>query len=185
MERIKYISLSLIFSLFFFTSQARDFEKIVQSGKLYVGFDETDIGTINYTLAYEFAEFMNLELVEVIVEWDKLFQKDGIRPKDLESNPQIIYSPDAFKEVDIYCSTISPLLWRKKLFDFAETLLSAEILVVPKDQENIPKDIYQMKGMRIGLMQGTSFVTHLELIDAKISGGIDMVKTVDATSSKQ
>ncbi|MCK5775430.1 MAG: SpoIIE family protein phosphatase [Bacteroidales bacterium] len=42
-----------------------------------------------------------------------------------------------------------------------------------------------MKGMQIGLMQATSFVSHLELIDAKIGGGINMVKTVDATSSKQ
>ncbi|NOR86846.1 MAG: transporter substrate-binding domain-containing protein [Bacteroidales bacterium] len=185
MKSLKYIFLSIIISLFFLSSTARELDKIIQSGKLYVGFDETDIGTINYTLAYEFAEFMNLELVEVVVEWDKLFQNDGIRPKDLETNPDISYTPDAFNEVDIYCSTISPLHWRKKLFDFAETLLSAEMLVVQKDFKKRPKDIYQMKGMSIGLMQGTSFVTHLELIDAKIGGGIEMVKTADGNSSKQ
>ena len=185
MESLKHILLSLIISLFFFTSSARDLDKIKQSGKIYIGFDETDLGTINYTLAYEFADFMNLELIEVVVEWDKLFQEDGIRPKDLEINPQIIYTPDAFDEVDIYCSTISPLLWRKKLFDFAQTLLSAEMLVVRKAQKNIPKDIYQMKGMRIGLMQGTSFVSHLELINAKIGSGIEMAKTADGTASKQ
>ncbi|MBN2236951.1 MAG: transporter substrate-binding domain-containing protein, partial [Bacteroidales bacterium] len=185
---MKYIKLLLLF-LFIVAStaqiQARDLEEILQSGKLYVGFDETDIGTVNYTLAYEFASFMNLELVEVVVEWDKLFQQNGNRPKDLETNPEISYTPDAFQEVDIYCSTISPLLWRKKLFDFAETLLSAEMLVVRKDSKKIPSDIYQMKGMRIALMDGTSYITHLDVINAKIEGGIEMIKTVDAVASKQ
>ena len=185
MRRLKYLLLFLILSFNCSSSDARELDKILQSGKLYVGFDASDIGTINYTLAYELAEFMNLELVEVVIEWDKLFQNNGVRPKDLETNPALIFTPDAFKEVDIYCSTISPLLWRKKLFDFAETLLSAEMLVVRKDMEKIPNDIYQMSGMRIGLMDGTSFIQSLEVIDAKIGGGIEFVKTPDGNTSKQ
>lgn len=185
MNHTKHILILLVFLFGFFSTQARDLEEIRQSGKLYVGFDESDIGTVNYILAFELAEFMNLELVEVVVEWDKLFQNNGVRPKDLETNPSIIYTPDAFKEVDIYCSTISPLLWRKKLFDFAETLLSAEMLVVRKDREKIPSDIYQMDGMKIGLMEGTSFVSNLEVINAKIGGGIAIVKTIDGPKSKQ
>ncbi len=185
MKTPRYLLLILILSLTQFTTQARDLEKIIQSGKLYVGFDPSDIGTVNYTLAYEFARFMKLDVVEVVVDWDKLFQNNGSRPKDLETNPAIAYTPDAFKEVDIYCSTISPLLWRKKLFDFAQTLLSAEMLVVRKDNAHIPSDIYQMKGMKIALMDGTSFVSDLELIDAKIGGGIQFVKTKDGSESKQ
>ncbi|MCD6178581.1 MAG: SpoIIE family protein phosphatase [Bacteroidales bacterium] len=183
MRVLKFIILFIVFLPF--GSVARDLDKILQSGKLYVGFDETDLGTVNYTLAYEFAQFMDLELVEVVVGWDKLFQNNGVRPKDLETNSAISYTPDAFKEVDIYCSTISPLAWRKRLFDFAKTLLSAEMLVVRKDLEKIPIDIYQMKGMKIGLMDGTSFVHSLEIIDAKIGGGIEFVKTPDGNTSKQ
>lgn len=185
MKYTRNFAILLIISFFILNLSARNLEEIKQSGKLYVGFDQTDLGTINHTLAYEMADFLNLQLVEVVVDWDKLFQKDGIRPKDLETNPAVIYTPDAFDEVDIYCSTISPLLWRKKLFDFAETLLSAEVLLIRNDIENIPKDIYQLQGLQIGLMDGTSFVSHLEVIDAKIGGGIIMIKTIDGASTKQ
>ena len=184
MKQLKNILIILFLSLSIFTS-ARDCEEILQSGKIYIGFDPSDIGTINYTLAYEFATFMNLEVVEVIVDWDQLFQNNGVRPKDLESNPQISFTPDAFRKIDIYCSSISPLHWRKKLFDFAETLLSAEILLIRKDLSHAPKDIYQMKGLQIALMDGTSFVTHLNSINDKIGGGIEMMKTIDGETAKQ
>lgn len=184
MKQLKYILIITFISLGIFVN-ARDCDEILQSGKIYIGFDPSDVGTINYTLAYEFASFMDLEVVEVIVDWDQLFQNNGIRPKDLESNPQISFTPDVFQKIDIYCSSISPLHWRRKLFDFAETLLSAEILLTRKDISQPPKDIYQMKGLHIALMDGTSFVTHLNSINEKIGGGIEMMKTIDGETAKQ
>lgn len=167
------------FSLF-----ARDIEEIRKSGKIYIGFDPTDIGTINQDLAHEFGKFMNLDVVEVIVEWDLLFQKDGFRPKNLETDPSIYYTPDAFWEVDIYCSTISPLEWRKRLFDFAETLISTEVLIIRKDLENKPIDLNSLKGLKIAILENTSFETHLNNLNQRIGGGIQIQPQDDAQRVK-
>ncbi len=164
-------------------ASARTLEEIKRSGKLYVAFEHTDVNTINYPLAYEFARFLNLDLVEVIIDWDELFSHDGVRPPDLETNPEYHFTPDVFRKADIVCSTISVLDWRKRLFDFAETLQSAELLVVRKN-DKVPRDLDGLKGMKIALMDGTSFVTHLTAVNDKIGGGIIMLKTATTDDSK-
>ena len=182
---IKYV---LIILLFFCNSNSlfpRDIEDIKQSGKIYIGFDPADIGTINQDLAQEFGRFMDLEVIEVIVEWDKLFQKNGKKPDNLEVDPNIKYTPDAFDEVDIYCSTISPLEWRKKLFDFAETLISTEVLIIRKDMDNKPTGLNSLKGLEIAIMKNTSFETHLNELNSRIGGGIQIAPINDVKDVKK
>ncbi len=184
----RFSSSFLLIFIFFLSwptrqASARTLEEIKRSGKLYVAFEHTDINTINYPLAYEFAKYLKLDLVEVIIDWDELFSHNGVRPGDLETNPDYHYTPDVFKKADIVCSTISILEWRKKLFDFAETLKSAELLVMRKDAA-IPGDLDGLKNMKIALMDGTSFVTHLSAINEKIGGGIRMIKTATTDDSK-
>ena len=182
---MKYL---LFFFLLFLTSSgvlfSRNLEDIERSGKIYIAFDPSDLQTINYPLAYEFARFLDLDVVEVIINWDEVFSHNGVRPPDLETNPDYHYTPDVFKKADIVCSTFSILPWRKKLFDFAETLKSAELLVIRKDVP-MPHGLEKLKGMKIALMDGTSFVTHLEAINKKIGGGIDMIRTSDMQESEQ
>ncbi len=163
---------------------ARSLEDIKRSGKIYIAFDPSDLQTINYPLAYEFARFLNLQVEEVIISWDEVFSHNGVRPPDLETNPSYHYTPDVFKKADIVCSTFSILEWRKRLFDFAETLKSAELLVIRKDVE-VPRGLEKLKGMKIALMDGTSYVTHLEAINKKIGGGIEMLRTPDSQTSEQ
>jgi len=164
-------------------SAARTLEEIQRSGKIYVAFEHTDVNSINYPLAYEFARYLKLDLVEVIIDWDELFSQNGKRPPDLETNPAYHFTPDVFHKADIVCSTISILDWRKRLFDFAETLKSAELLVMRKDV-TIPHDLDGLNNMKIALMDGTSFVTHLSAINDKVGGGIKMIKTSTTEDSK-
>ncbi len=165
-------------------SYSRSIDEIKKSGKLVIAFDPADLNTINYPLAYEFAKFLDLEVEEVIISWDEVFSKDGITPDDIETNPDYNYTPDALKKADIICSTFTILEWRKKLFDFAETLISAELLVLPSDAKKI-EDLEQLKNMRIGVMEGTSYVSHLEIINEKIDGGIIIIKTKTSNEAKE
>ncbi|NOY36707.1 MAG: transporter substrate-binding domain-containing protein [Chlorobi bacterium] len=162
---------------------SRNLDDIKKSGKIYIAFEHADVNTINYPLAYEFARYLNLEVEEVIIDWDEAFSQNGTVPEDIETNPNYHYTPDALKKADIVCSTFSILEWRKKLFDFAETLKSAELLVLRSDKP-MPGDLDALSGLKIALMDGTSFVTHLASINDKIGGGIKMIKTATTDESK-
>lgn len=112
--------------LFLFTGiKGRNLDDIKRSGKIYVALSDTDIKKLNYDLALKFAHYLNVKLIVVPYEWDQVFMRNGSIPEDLESNPELQYTPDIFRKADIVCSTFTVLEWRKRLFGFAETLLSA------------------------------------------------------------
>ena len=139
---IGYFALLLVLSCK--VSYSRPIDEIKKSGKLRIAFDPADLHTINYPLAYEFAKFLNLEVEEVIISWDEVFSNNGLTPEDLITNPKYRYTPDALKKADIICSTFTILEWRKRLFDFAETMISAELLVMLADVKP-PDDVEGLK----------------------------------------
>jgi ligand-binding sensor domain-containing protein/serine phosphatase RsbU (regulator of sigma subunit)/ABC-type amino acid transport substrate-binding protein len=157
-------------------AQGRSLDEIKRSGKIYVAFTSDDLKNINYDLAHEFARYLNVELIEVSIEWDEVFMKDGVIPPDLETNPELNYTPDALKKADIICSTFTIIDWRKKLFGFAETLESAELLVIRKDITT-PESYDELDGTRIAYRSATTFEQHLREINAMIGGGIELVPT--------
>ena len=185
MKLSKILVLVSLIIVFINTTIARDIDEIRKSGIIYIGFDKSEIGSINYEMAYEFASYMNLELVEVIVDWQELFSKDGVTPENIKNDSSISYTPDAFNKIDLYCGNISPMEWRKRLFDFAPTLLSAEVLVVNNNMKNKPVETKDLAGLKIGMMDGTSFVSHIKNINKKIGGGIIFVKTETSEIAKQ
>jgi len=162
----------------------RSLQEIKRSGKIYVGFTQWDYRNINYPLALEFARYLNVRLVDVTIDWNDAFSWNGKIPSDLETNPDLSYSPDAFREVDIICSTFSTLEWRRKLFDFAETLYSAELLITGRDQQ-LPRDFSELKEKKVAFMAGTSFETHMKEISREIGGGINLVPVKTDDDSKK
>jgi len=183
MKNLRYkVIVSFIFFLFAFLSNinGRTLEEIKKSGKLYVGFTRWDYKNINYPLAEEFAKYLDVKMVSVTIDWDESFSLAGKIPGDIETNNNLRYTPDAFKKVDIICSTFSLLEWRARLFDFAKTLYSAELLLISRNSEP-PKDYNSLKGKTIAYMHGTSFEGHISEINQKINGGIKLrsVKTDD------
>ncbi len=162
---------------------SRDLSSIKRSGKIYVGMTKDDKKNINYPLAIEFAKYLNVELIIVEITWEEAFMQNSIIPDDIETNPSLSYTPDIFKKVDIICSTFTILEWRKKLFDFAETLNSAELLLV--DKKNPPmKDFSMLEGKEIGFVSGTSFETNLNRINKNLSGTIKLTPTKTSEESK-
>ncbi len=170
-----FLHILLLALLFLFSGfpglQARSLEEIKKSGKIYIGFTSDDLKNINYPLGVEFARYLNVKLIPVEIEWEDAFRTGGNIPENLETDPDLVYTPDIFKKVDAIFSTFTVLEWRKKLFDFAETLVSAELLVIGAD-EPVPEDFSQISGKTVAFMEGTSFQTHLDEINAEIGGGI-------------
>ncbi|MFN8207431.1 MAG: transporter substrate-binding domain-containing protein [Bacteroidales bacterium] len=152
-------------------ADARSLQEIRQSGKLYVAFTEWDYRNINYPLALEFARFLNVKLVDVPIRWEEAFSLNGKIPPALETDPGLSYTPDALTRADIICSTFSIVEWRKKLFDFAETLYSSELLITSASNQ-LPGNYTELKGKKIAFMSGTSFEPHIREIDREIGGGI-------------
>jgi ligand-binding sensor domain-containing protein/serine phosphatase RsbU (regulator of sigma subunit)/ABC-type amino acid transport substrate-binding protein len=179
--------LSFFFTIFFFHTSfsfSRDIVSIRNSGRIYIGMTKDDKKNINYPLAVELAKYLNVELIIVEITWDDAFMINGTIPADVETNPTIIYNPDIFKKVDIICSTVTILEWRKKLFDFAKTLSSSEILVVNKDSSSIT-DFSMLEGKTVGFMKNTSFEIHITDINKSLKGGIKLYPTESSEESKE
>lgn len=164
---------------------SRDLDEIKKSGKIYVAFTSDDLENINYPLAVEFAKYLNVELIPVEITWDEAFMLNGEIPSDLETNPDVSYTSDAFaiKKADIICSTFTVLEWRKKLFGFAETLHSAELLIINKKEEQ-PKDFTYLVDKSISFQRGTTFEKNLNEINHDIGGGILLNPTETGSEAK-
>jgi len=175
----------LLVLLFLFTgAYGRTLDEIKRSGKIYVALTPGDLGSINYDLAQEFARYLNVKLIEVSVEWDQAFTRNGTIPPDLETNPELRYTPDALKKCDIICSTFTIIEWRKKLFGFAETLLSAELLLI-HEQEEMPETYEELSNKRIAYQGSTTFEHHLKEINSTLGEQMELVRTGSSEESKQ
>ena len=163
---------------------ARSLDEIKRSGKIFVAFTSDDLKNINYDLAYEFARYLNVELVEVEIEWDEAFMKNGVIPPDMETNPDLKYTPDALKKADIICSTFTIIDWRRRLFGFAETMQSAELLMIGK-QEETPGGFEDLSGKRIAFVGSTTFEQHLKEINSTLGEKMELVRTSSSAETKQ
>ncbi len=173
----------LLWTFFSVPLDARDLDEIKKSGIIQIAFTETDYNTINYPLALEFARYLNVEMESVTITWDQAFQINGRIPDDLQMNPEVSYTPDVFSGVDAIFSTFTVLEWRKRIFGFAETLFSAELIVINKKDES-PKNYDELKGKSLAMMHGTSFESHISEINESIGGGITTILTENSDDAK-
>jgi ligand-binding sensor domain-containing protein/ABC-type amino acid transport substrate-binding protein len=167
----RFILLFIMMLISLSESHGRSLDEILKSGKLYVALTAGDYKNINYPLALEFAKYLNVQMIEVPVEWDEAFSYKGNIPSDLEQNKNYRFTPDALRKSDIFCSTFTMLEWRKRFFDFAETLPSAELLVINKNGSQ-PRSYSDLKGKIIGYLVKTSYENSIKSINKHIGGGI-------------
>jgi len=173
---INRIYLLLIVLLIFTGVHGRSLEDIKRSGVIWVAFTSDALLNINYDLALEFARYLNVELRVVEIGWDEAFMMNGSIPEDMVTNPDLRYTPDALKRADIICNTFTVNEWRKKLFGFAGTLQTAELLMINKS-EVPPGGFEELSGKRIAFMAATTFEQHLLEINATLSEKMQLVPT--------
>jgi len=184
MKRLLTFFLTAMLLLHAVNSGARNLDEIKRSGKIYIAFTSDDLKNINYQLAVEFAKYLNVELIEVIIDWDEVFMNNGVIPEDLETNPEYKYTPDALKKADLICSTFTILEWRKRLFSFAETLYSAELLMVDKKADPI-QSFSDLIGKTIAFQSPTTFEDHMVRINKDVGGGIDLRRTSSSAETQR
>jgi ligand-binding sensor domain-containing protein/serine phosphatase RsbU (regulator of sigma subunit)/ABC-type amino acid transport substrate-binding protein len=184
MMRLRKPLMILFLLVFVANTMGRGLDEIKRSGKIYVAFTSDDLKNINYDLALEFARYLNVEMITVEIDWDEAFMRNGTIPAGMETDPALKYTPDALKKADIICSTFTIIEWRKKLFGFAETLQSAELLMIPKETP-IPEGFEGLSGKKIAFARNTTFEQHLKEINASTGAGIKLVPTGSSAETKR
>lgn len=174
----------ILFLIIFCGVYGRGLDEIKRSGKIYVALTGDDLKNINYDLAREFSRYLNVEMIEVVIDWEEVFMRDGAIPPRLETDPELSYTPDALKKSDIICSTFTIIEWRRKLFGFAKTLQSAELLLINRKDE-LPRDFEDLAGKKIAFTGTTTFEQHLEEINRSIGGGIGLVPTQSSAETQR
>ena len=120
------------------TSNYRDMDEIMASGKLIVALRDRDLvfhstgpKQFNHTLAAHFADYLGLKLEVHITETLEQYFKDsrGVVVKDSA------YTPEEFNNIDIACDLLSPVLWRQNKIDIIDVLPTADIVVARKDKD--------------------------------------------------
>ncbi len=197
---IVFISILLLIPSF-----GRNLDDIKRSGVIYVAFTESSYNSINRYIAEEFARFLNVKMEPVFTTWQQNFSRNGKIPSDLETNPNISYTPDALRKADFICGTIYVYPWRKKLFDYAGIMYVSDLLVVrkgfawnyffrlilPDEVLGLQMDRYDIKsykdlrGLRIALLSNSSYQKDIQRINDQIGGGIKVVLTKSEEQSQR
>jgi ligand-binding sensor domain-containing protein/serine phosphatase RsbU (regulator of sigma subunit)/ABC-type amino acid transport substrate-binding protein len=175
MLRKTVLLIFLISSSFYLYSQT--LKKIKHEGKINIAFTESWKNTVNYTAAKEFAKFLDVEFNEITINWDDVFSNNGKIPKDYKTNPNINYTPDAIKKAELICGTIYILDWRKKFYDFVGIIQVSDILITRKNISKKIKSNNDLKGLKIAFMENSTYETNINIINDKIGGGIQFIKT--------
>ncbi len=201
----KLIPLILLITMMVSAVYSRTLDEIRRSGVVRVAFTESGKQTINLQFAREFANFINCELQIVNIEWNDIFSHNGIVPADYITNDSVYYTPDALMKADFICGTTYMYDWREKFFDFAGEMQVSDLLIVnnyrqqksvinqffvpqdlrPKSQKLKVKNYRDLKGLKIALMENSSYERNMQTINDMIGGGIEIVKTRSEEESQQ
>lgn len=203
MKRFLSILLILLYAITQ-TVTARTLDEIRRSGVIRVAFTESGKQTVNYNFAKEFARFLNVDLEIVTISWNEIFSHNGVIPPDYQTNDSISYTPDALRRADFICGTTYIYAWREKFFDFAGVMDVSDLLIVSKrktkkslftnfmlpesyhksDKKLNVKSYKDLKGLRIALLENSSYATNLQKINDLIGGGITIITTKSEEESQ-
>ncbi|OQX98790.1 MAG: hypothetical protein B6I20_10670, partial [Bacteroidetes bacterium 4572_117] len=167
-------ALLLLFSNQLAVSQS--LQQIKENGKIRVAFTESGLRSVNQKFALEFAKFLNVKMEVVPVKWDETFSNNGVILENYQTTAKINYVPDALRKADLICGTIYLYEWRKKFFDYAGILELSDLLIVPSTSKSL-KSYEELDGFTIAILEKSSYETHIEAINDRIGGGINIVKT--------
>lgn len=88
-----------------------------------------NISGYHYKVIKYFADSLNVKLNVTVVDISNYFEMDGTVSDRVKEDPDYVYTPDLFDQVEIYCDTLTPLPWREKLVRFIPFLPIREVVV--------------------------------------------------------
>lgn len=112
----------------------------------------------NYNTIKLFTDAVGVDLEIVVVDnIEAFFRKDGTFDSTVKTDPNMVYSPDLFDDVDVYVDTLTQLPWREKLMDFIGFTPIRE-LVVNRSPLEITS-VYELNGKTVAVQEVSSYMT--------------------------
>lgn len=125
------------------------------------------VSGFNYLLLEQFANDINVKLEPKIVNFSDYFRIKGEVPDEVKNNPDYIYVPDLFSEVEIYCDVITVLPWREQIIRFIKIVPVRQIAITREGEElETLNDLY---GRSIALKHDTSYEGRLLEIEKELN----------------
>ncbi len=113
------------------------------SNTVYKQMSDGNIEGFHYNLVKMFSEHINVDLKVKVISFNDYFRHNGEIPEGVKTDSTIVYKPDLFDEVDIYCDNMTILPWRQRLMTFVE-LIPVKVLAITRKGEEI-KTVYRLR----------------------------------------
>lgn len=110
---------------------------IFDGGSVYKEKDDGTFGGLHYYLALSIAHMLDIPIRFTPVGFNEFFEKEGVVPEQLKTDPGYSYTPDLLQDHHVYIGNISPLPWRKKFLSFINLFPTRLVYVVHKDTGTI------------------------------------------------
>ncbi len=85
------------------------------------------------------------------------FYKDGVFDETVKTDPNVVYKPDLFEDVDIYVDTLTQIPWREKLMDFIGFTPIRELVIHQPDIDI--ENIYDMNDKTVAVQSVSSYMS--------------------------
>jgi ABC-type amino acid transport substrate-binding protein len=106
------------------------------------------VAGLDWELVRDFARTLGLKLeVTVPTDLKTFFSHEGSIPPDVETNPELSYTPDLLKSVDLYIGPFSILPWRERLMTMVP-LYPMQNFLAGRPGEEI-QSMAQLEGKRV------------------------------------
>jgi len=137
------------------------------------------ISGYHYKVIKHFADSLNVELKVHEVDISNYFEIDGTVPPRVKEDVELIYSPDLFEEVEIYCDTLTPLPWREKLVKFIPFLPIREVVV--HNDDILIETIEDLNNKTIAFQTDSSYGNTLKQLEEDFDFSFNLVHTDTTT----
>jgi len=138
-----------------------------------------NISGYHYKVIKHFADSLNVELKVHEVDISNYFEIDGTVPPRVKEDVELIYSPDLFEEVEIYCDTLTPLPWREKLVKFIPFLPIREVVV--HNDDILIETIEDLNNKTIAFQTDSSYGNTLKQLEEDFDFSFNLVHTDTTT----
>ncbi len=117
-----------------------------------------DYKGFNYNTIRKFADDVGVDLdVTIVDNIEVFFYKDGVFDETVKTDPNVVYKPDLFEDVDIYVDTLTQIPWREKLMDFIGFTPIRELVIHQPDIDI--ENIYDMNDKTVAVQSVSSYMS--------------------------
>jgi len=141
--------------------------------------DGTTTG-FNYLLLKSFADYVEVDFQVIQLEsFGDYFNFNGSIPENVKTDPNIVYTPDLFNEVDIFIGNFTILPWRQKLMRFVKTIPNRQMLITRVDSEI--KEIKGLSDLRLVLLVASSYHDRIKELEKEYQLELDIYFVEEGT----